>query len=144
MERANGLAIAVALLMSANAMAGPSDANSSTSSATSSTMARDQAEFSAMDTNHDGYVSKSEAQQGKMPDFGNADRNGDGRLDTNEFAMAMDSRSAPGSSSSTQGRTGSSSSITSPNSSSQSSSTSSDHHSSMGQSSDTSGSSHTP
>jgi hypothetical protein len=94
-----------------------------------------------MDTNHDGYVSQSEAQQGKMsPDFAAADRNNDGRLDANEFASSMDSRSAPGSSSSTgrsdpatQGRSGG----TSPSDSSQrgSSSSSEDSSSSMGPSS---------
>jgi hyperosmotically inducible protein len=47
-------------------------------------------DFAALDTNHDGYLSKSETR--KMPGFGKAfdeaDANHDGRLDRDEFVKA--------------------------------------------------------
>jgi len=80
--------------------------SSSTSSSTSTTITQDKAAFSAADTNHDGYISKTEAQQAGMSDYSVADKNGDGRLDANEFATANvdTSRSSHSSSSSSMSK----------------------------------------
>ena len=80
--------------------------SSSTSNATSSsTITRDKAAFNAADANHDGYISKSEAQAAGMTDYSVADKNGDGRLDANEFATAsVDSTHSSHSSSSSMSK----------------------------------------
>ena len=80
--------------------------SSSTSSSTSTTITQDKAAFSAADTNHDGYISKTEAQQAGLSDYSVADKNGDGRLDANEFATANidTSRSSHSSSSSSMSK----------------------------------------
>src|SRR4249920_722571 len=111
MKRANLVAIGIAGLMSASAAMATDP--SPDPSATSSTQ-RDKAAFSAMDANHDGYVSKSEAQQAGLGDYSVADKNGDGRLDSNEFATAMNSgHSTQGSSSAMNKQTQHSNSTTS-------------------------------
>jgi Ca2+-binding EF-hand superfamily protein len=96
MERANLMAIGIACLMGANAAMAtdPGSGSDTTSATTSATMARQKAEFSAMDTDRDGYVSKTEAQQAGLGNFNVADKNGDGRLDSNEVASAMSSSHA--------------------------------------------------
>jgi Ca2+-binding EF-hand superfamily protein len=100
MERANLMAIGVACLIGASA-AMATEPSANPNSSTSSTMARDKAGFSAMDTDRDGYLSKSEAQQAGIGNYTVADKNGDGRLDSNEVASAMSSgHSSQGSSSS--------------------------------------------
>ena len=40
------------------------------------------------DTNHDGYVSRNEAQTAGVTDYSFADKNADGLLDADEFATA--------------------------------------------------------
>ena len=46
--------------------------------------------FTRLDTNKDGYLTKMEAEPaGMAKNFTTADRNGDGRLDSNEFAAAQ-------------------------------------------------------
>jgi Ca2+-binding EF-hand superfamily protein len=74
------------LLSAGSAMAAQmeSDANATSPS----TMSRDKGAFDALDTNKDGYISKSEAQQSGIPDYSAADRNGDGRLDQNEYSAS--------------------------------------------------------
>jgi hypothetical protein len=47
----------------------------------------------ALDKNHDGFLSKSEASD-EVPDFKKADTNGDGRLDPGEFAATRSSGEA--------------------------------------------------
>jgi hypothetical protein len=101
MERANLVAIGVACLLGASAAMATEPSSSASSS--SSTTSAAKSEFSAADTNHDGYISKSEAQQAGMADYSTADRNGDGKLDANEFATALNStHSSQGMSSSSQ------------------------------------------
>ncbi len=94
MERANLIAIGVACLMGASA-AMATEPSSSPNSTSSSTMTHDKANFSAMDTDHDGYVSKSEAAHAGVSNYTAADKNGDGRLDSNEVASAMNSSHSP-------------------------------------------------
>ena len=44
------------------------------------------AAFGAADTNKDGYLTKIEAEDAGVDNFTSADRNGDGRIDTEEFS----------------------------------------------------------
>ena len=118
------------MLMSASAVVGD---ESSTNS--SSTTARDKAQFSSMDADHDRYISRAEAEQGRMADYSGADKNNDGRVDEEEFTSALNSRSTQGDSSAAM-RDGSSSS--SGNSSQHGTSSSGSSGASMGQSSETS------
>ncbi len=55
-----------------------------TDDATSSTPGDNRA-FDGLDSDHDGFVSKLEGQQGGISDYSANDRNGDGRLDQDEF-----------------------------------------------------------
>ena len=48
--------------------------------------------FNALDTNHDGYLTKDEAQ-GHVADFAKADVNKDGHLNQTEFASAQQTAS---------------------------------------------------
>lgn len=72
MDRAKLFTIGAALLMSVSSAI--ADESNSTSNTTPMTPP-DQAEFNALDTNHDGYVSRAEAEQGGMTDYSGADRN---------------------------------------------------------------------
>ena len=44
------------------------------------------AAFGAADTNKDGYLTKIEAEDAGVDNFTSADRNGDGRIDSEEFS----------------------------------------------------------
>jgi hypothetical protein len=44
------------------------------------------AAFGGADTNKDGYLAKIEAEDAGVDNFSVADRNGDGRIDTEEFS----------------------------------------------------------
>ena len=128
MERANLIAIGIACLFGANvAMAGNDAATTSTSttkSSTSSTVVQDKAQFSAWDTNHDNYISESEAETAWKRDYNAADANMDGRLDASEFAVAMHPKMAQSStttSSTTQRKSESSSDSMGPSAQSSSS-----------------------
>jgi Ca2+-binding EF-hand superfamily protein len=61
-----------------------SDKSTSTTAPSASTM---NAAFDKLDTNHDGYLTKTEAQSG-VADFAKADINKDGHLNQTEFASA--------------------------------------------------------
>ena len=50
------------------------------------------AAFDKLDTNHDGYLTKAEAQS-QVPDFAKADINKDGHLSQTEFASAQQTAS---------------------------------------------------
>jgi Ca2+-binding EF-hand superfamily protein len=89
MERGHLLSIGIALLVSAGA-AFAAESNSS-STTTTTTTTREKPTFSAADTNHDGYISRSEAQQAGLTDYSMADKNADGRLDADEFAAVASS-----------------------------------------------------
>jgi EF hand len=54
-------------------------------------LAADAPEFAALDTNHDGYVSKEEASTSPaiMELFTNVDANKDGKLSSSEYAEAV-------------------------------------------------------
>jgi len=43
------------------------------------------ASFERLDTNHDGFISNTEAENGSVAGFDKADSNDDGRLDRNEY-----------------------------------------------------------
>ena len=72
MDRAKSFTIGAALLISVSSAI--ADESNSTSNTTSMTPP-DKAEFNALDTNHDGYVSRAEAEQGGMADYSGVDRN---------------------------------------------------------------------
>jgi EF hand len=61
----------------------PGDQDSGADSTKS--MPGDERAFDALDSNHDGFISKLEGQQGGIFNYSDADRNGDGRLDHDEF-----------------------------------------------------------
>jgi hypothetical protein len=86
------------MLSAGSAMAAEMDGD--TSAMSSKTMSHDKAVFDALDTNHDGYISQSEAQQGGIPDYSAADLNGDGKLDQNEYSMGAKNSSDSNSSTS--------------------------------------------
>jgi len=102
MERANLVAIGVACLLGASAAMATEPSSSASSS--SSTMSAAKSQFNAADTNHDGYISKSEAQQAGLADYSTADRNGDGKLDANEFAALNSTHSSSQSASSSMSK----------------------------------------
>jgi hypothetical protein len=91
--------------LSANAV---TVAESSSESESSSIQARNAATFAALDTDHDHYISRNEAERGNMGELvHDADRNGDGRVDSNEFASALNARSGQGSEALQEGRSNS-------------------------------------
>jgi hypothetical protein len=45
-------------------------------------------EFKSLDSNQDGYLTRSESQQAGPMDFDTADQNGDGRIDQDEYSAA--------------------------------------------------------
>jgi EF hand len=45
-------------------------------------------EFKSLDSNQDGYLSRSESQQAGPMDFDAADQNSDGRIDQDEYSAA--------------------------------------------------------
>jgi Ca2+-binding EF-hand superfamily protein len=103
MERGHLLSIGIALLVSAGTAFA---AESSSSTTTTTTTTREKPAFSAADTNHDGYISRSEAQQAGLTDYSMADKNADGRLDADEFAaVAGSTHSSTSSKSSTSSTT---------------------------------------
>jgi Ca2+-binding EF-hand superfamily protein len=67
--------------------------NSSASSSASTSSSMGTRDFNALDSNGDGYLSRSESPQTNS-DFDTADRNGDGRIDQNEWTTAQRSQSA--------------------------------------------------
>jgi hypothetical protein len=72
------IAIAVVAVMPLAALAGDKD-KMSTPQATS-------AQFEKLDTNRDGRISQSEASSDSKIVFSSADKNGDGFLDSSEYA----------------------------------------------------------
>lgn len=54
-------------------------------SGSSTAMPRDAHSFDALDSNHDGFLSRLEGEHGGMSDYSDVDRNGDGQLDQEEF-----------------------------------------------------------
>jgi hypothetical protein len=97
MKRVYLLPITLVLLASANA----AFACGAKSSASASTTTHDKPTFTTSDTNRDGYISRTEAQQAGVTDYSFADKNADGLLDANEFATASADATSSSSSSST-------------------------------------------
>jgi Ca2+-binding EF-hand superfamily protein len=80
------IAIAAVAVLPLTAIAGDKD-KMSTPQATS-------AQFEKLDTNRDGRISQSEASSDAKIVFSSADKNGDGYLDSNEYAHRSRSNEA--------------------------------------------------
>jgi Ca2+-binding EF-hand superfamily protein len=83
------IAIAAVAVLPLTAIAGDKD-KMSTPQATS-------AQFEKLDTNRDGRISQSEASSDAKIVFSSADKNGDGYLDSNEYAHRMSHDAMPNS-----------------------------------------------